>query len=84
MGRPVIASDHGGTTETVLPGQTGWLAAPGDAAAFAAAIIALIDDRSRVREAAIRALAIAATKTWDAVWDTLVADYLRLHRPALR
>ena len=53
-------------------------------AAGIAAIIALIDDRSRVREAAIRALAIAATKTWDAVWDTLVADYLRLHRPALR
>ena len=32
----------------------------------------------------LRALAFAATKTWDAVWDTLVADYLRLHRPALR
>ena len=38
MGRPVIASGHGGTTETVLPGQTGWLAAPGDADAWTGAM----------------------------------------------
>ena len=38
MGRPVIASGHGGTTETVLPGQTGWLAAPGDADAWTSAM----------------------------------------------
>ncbi|MCA6227380.1 glycosyltransferase, partial [Phenylobacterium sp.] len=38
MGRPVIASDHGGTTETVLPGQTGWLAPPGEAQAWARAM----------------------------------------------
>lgn len=43
MGRPVIASDHGGTTETVLPGQTGWLAAPGDADAWTAAMAAAAD-----------------------------------------
>jgi len=82
-GLPVIGADVGPTREQLHSGG-GWLAAPGDAAAFAGAIIALIDDRSRVREAAIRALAFAATKTWDAVWDTLVDDYLRLHRPSLR
>jgi glycosyltransferase involved in cell wall biosynthesis len=38
MGRPVIAADHGATRETVIPGQTGWLAAPGDAEAWARAI----------------------------------------------
>ena len=38
MGRPVIASDHGGTTETVLPGQTGWRAPPGDIDAWARAM----------------------------------------------
>ena len=38
MGRPVIASDHGGTTETVLPGQTGWLAPPGETQAWARAM----------------------------------------------
>ncbi|MCA6234650.1 MAG: glycosyltransferase, partial [Phenylobacterium sp.] len=38
MGRPVIASDQGGTTETVLPGQTGWLEPPGEAQAWARAM----------------------------------------------
>ena len=38
MGRPVIASAHGGVTETVVDGETGWLAAPGDPQAWAAAM----------------------------------------------
>jgi glycosyltransferase involved in cell wall biosynthesis len=38
MGRPVIASDHGGAREIVLPGETGWLVPPGDADALAAAL----------------------------------------------
>lgn len=38
MGRPVIATAHGATDETVLPGRTGWLTAPGDAAALAQAL----------------------------------------------
>lgn len=38
MGRPVIASDHGGTVETVVEGHTGWRVAPGDAAAWAKGI----------------------------------------------
>lgn len=38
MGRPVIATDHGGARETVLPGITGWLTPPGDSNALAEAI----------------------------------------------
>ena len=38
MGRPVIASDHGAPRETILPGRTGWLTAPGDSSALAAAL----------------------------------------------
>ncbi len=38
MGRPVVATDHGGARETVLPGETGWLVPPGDRNALAAAI----------------------------------------------
>ena len=30
MGRPVIATDHGGARETVVHGETGWLYPPGD------------------------------------------------------
>jgi glycosyltransferase involved in cell wall biosynthesis len=38
MGRPVIATDHGGARETVVPGSTGWLVPPGDTGALAVAI----------------------------------------------
>ena len=35
MGRPVVGSNHGGTQETVLDGETGWLFDPGDYRALA-------------------------------------------------
>ncbi|MFP6710066.1 MAG: glycosyltransferase family 4 protein [Alphaproteobacteria bacterium] len=38
MGRPVIATDHGGARETVRPKQSGWLVPPGDPGALAAAL----------------------------------------------
>lgn len=43
MGRPVIATDHGGARETVLEGETGWLVAPNDADAMADAIGRVLD-----------------------------------------
>lgn len=38
MGKPVIASDHGGAIEVVVQGETGWRVPPGDAKALAEAI----------------------------------------------
>ncbi len=43
MGRPVIASAHGGATETVLDGKTGWLTPPGDVDAWAKALALALD-----------------------------------------
>ncbi len=43
MGRPVIASNHGGVTETILDGKTGWLAPVEDPEAWAAALVRAID-----------------------------------------
>ncbi|MDO1558867.1 glycosyltransferase family 4 protein [Brevundimonas sp. 2R-24] len=43
MARPVIASAHGAPMDTILDGETGLLAAPGDADAWAAAMARLID-----------------------------------------
>jgi glycosyltransferase involved in cell wall biosynthesis len=42
MGRPVVATDHGGAKETVVPGETGLLVPPGDAAALAAGLDELL------------------------------------------
>lgn len=38
MTRPVLAAKHGATVETVQPGVTGWLIAPGDVTAWAEAM----------------------------------------------
>lgn len=38
MGVPVIASDHGGTRETIIDGTTGMLVPPGDAGALGSAL----------------------------------------------
>ncbi len=43
MGKPVLASDHGGTTETVLHGETGWLVKVDDAEAWASAMTKAIE-----------------------------------------
>lgn len=43
MGVPVIASNIGGYTETVVEGETGFLVPPGNAAALAGAIERMID-----------------------------------------
>ncbi|WP_411281613.1 glycosyltransferase family 4 protein [Gemmatimonas sp.] len=78
-GLPVIGADVGPTREQLRSGG-GWLVPAGDAAAFARLIVSLVDDRASVREAAGRAGAFAASKSWDVVWDTLLRDYLQLHR----
>lgn len=38
MGKPVIATDHGGARETILRDETGWLVPPGDSDALAEAL----------------------------------------------
>lgn len=38
MGRPVVATRHGGAMETILEGETGWLVEPGNAEDLAKAI----------------------------------------------
>jgi glycosyltransferase involved in cell wall biosynthesis len=42
MGRPVVATDHGGARETIVPGVTGWLVPPNDPVALGAAIAAAL------------------------------------------
>jgi glycosyltransferase involved in cell wall biosynthesis len=44
MGKPVIASAHGGSMETVLPGKTGWLVQPEDPGSMASAIRQALSD----------------------------------------
>ncbi len=50
LGRPVIASDHGGARETVIHGETGWLTPPGDAKALAETINTVLDRSESERQ----------------------------------
>jgi len=55
MGRPVIATDHGGAREQVLAKKTGWLVPPGDPDALAAAIERAVTINKGVRTRMSRA-----------------------------
>lgn len=62
MGRPLIASDHGGTREALLRDETGWLVPPGDVAALTRALDEAINLDARGRAAiATRAMSHVAT-----------------------
>jgi len=50
MQRPVLATPLGGPAETILPGETGWFAPPGDALAWARAIAAALATPRETRE----------------------------------
>jgi glycosyltransferase involved in cell wall biosynthesis len=80
MGRPVIASAHGGATETVVAGKTGWLAAPGDVAAWAEALAHAIDlgpdGRAKMgQDAMTRARALYRV---DAMCESTLKAYVRV------
>tara|TARA_B100000315_G_C14186168_1_gene411212 strand:- start:21 stop:575 length:555 start_codon:yes stop_codon:yes gene_type:complete len=51
LGRPVIATDHGGARETVIDGETGWLTKPGDADSLARAMALALDQSDEDRQA---------------------------------
>lgn len=65
IGTPVIATTVGGPAELIEDGVTGTLAPPGDPAAWAGAIRAVLGDRERAREMAQRA-SVQARRRFDA------------------
>ncbi|MBX7248415.1 MAG: glycosyltransferase family 4 protein [Caulobacteraceae bacterium] len=80
MGRPVVASDLGGMTETVLPGETGWRAVAGDPEALAKALAEALDAGPRRRAAMGRAGAERVRRLYSAraMTDATLAAYARV------
>ncbi len=83
MGRPVIATDHGGAQETVLDGVTGWLVKPGDPHTLSMALDKVLsldaEARERLAEAAVKNVTAKFSttsmcrKTLD-IYDEILAD----------
>lgn len=84
MGRPIIATDHGGARETVRPGATGILVPPSDAGALAAAIAQIIalDGASRDRLGREAIAHVRAHFTNDVMCAATLAVYGELLAPA--
>ena len=79
-GVPVLAANVGPSRE-VVPPDTGWLATPGEADAFAQVLHATVHDRPDVVRRGLRAREVALARSWEAIWDALFSDYLVLHAP---
>jgi glycosyltransferase involved in cell wall biosynthesis len=66
MGRPVVATDHGGAHETIVPGVTGWLVPACDPAALAHGIAGALSltsaERDRLAQQAIAHIAAHFTR----------------------
>ena len=79
-GLPVIAYDTAGVPEVVVDGETGILTAPGDPAAYAAAIAGLLaDEESRGRMAKHARARVVGTHSLEAAaatLDTILRDFV--------
>ncbi|HRD28868.1 MAG TPA: glycosyltransferase, partial [Caulobacter sp.] len=80
MERPVIVSDHGGARETVVDGETGWRAPPGDVAAWARAMKTAIEAGGERRRAMGELGAARARRLYsvDAMCDATLEVYARV------
>ena len=78
---PVVASAAGGIPDKVVPGETGWLVPPGDAAALTAALSGALGDPERRRtmgEAGRRF--VEERFSWTAAAEATIAVYHELLR----
>jgi glycogen(starch) synthase len=79
--RAVVATKAGGLPDKVHHGVSGWLVAPGDASALAAAISGALADPARLRPMGNAGRAIVVR---EFSWDAAGAATLRLYRDLLR
>ena len=80
MGRTVLAADHGAARETVVPGETGWLVAPGDVEAWAQALTTACEAGAARRQAMGQAARTRARQLYsvDAMAEATLRVYARV------
>ena len=81
MGRPIVAFDHGGAVESIIPGKTGWLARPKDVNSLAEALVAALSLGTRQR----KMLANAARRHIEENFstETMCSQTIKIYRRVL-
>lgn len=80
MGRPIVATNHGGAMETVIDEQTGWLVPPHDAQAMADAIAKALnmDGTERAHMATAAMMNVAQNFTRERMVSDTIDVYAEL------
>jgi glycosyltransferase involved in cell wall biosynthesis len=74
-GVPIVASDTGGIPDVITDGVTGRLVPPGDPAAVASAVDALLADRAAAARLGAAAQEAAGAYDWDVLADQVLRVY---------
>jgi glycosyltransferase involved in cell wall biosynthesis len=74
-GTPVIGAAAGGVRDILIHGVTGWLCPPGNAAAFAEALVTLHHGAGLRARLAVAGRKYAASQTWDGIFRKLLSSY---------
>ncbi len=74
-GLPSLAASAGGVLEFARHDRNAWLVAPGSVPAITEGLGRLLDDPVLRRRLAVGALATAAERRWDEVYEQLLEDY---------
>lgn len=74
-GVAALAVRAGGVLDFAEHGVNAWLAPPHDSAEFASAMFRLMEDGDLRQRLAMGGLETAASRTWGAIYDRLLADY---------
>lgn len=74
-GIPAVAPARGGVTDTVIPGETGWLFEPGDLTDLVDRTLELVEDDDARAEMGAKARRAAEERSWGAIFRRLFADY---------
>ncbi|MDC3234708.1 glycosyltransferase family 4 protein [Candidatus Puniceispirillum sp.] len=81
MGRPIVAFDHGGAVESIIPGKTGWLARPKDVNSLAEALVAALSLSPRQRKILAKAARRHIEENFST--ETMCSQTLEIYRRML-
>ena len=81
MGRPIVAFDHGGAVESIIPGKTGWLARPKDLNSLAEALVAALSLSSPQRKTLAKAARRHIEDNFST--ETMCSQTIKIYRRVL-